>query len=331
MAITGTPYASGFTNFGPTGSMSLVIPRYAKTVLRKLYPQTFAPTLCSHDFEGEIKAYGASMTIRKRSTVAGAPYKIGQMVQVANLANTPAFTFNINKSWVWAFPWNQVTNTQTDLKQYPAEMVDDALKNTATAIDTDFFTNIYSSADAANSGKTAGAKSVSIDLGSAAKPLSLSSDTIVQKMVDCRTVLKENNVNQVSNTWIVLPPSITGTMLQAPLLQSIYSGRDRSPLAMEQGIDNEDTKKAIGAFGGFDAVYESTLLYQGPSNEYYCPFGSSDGLQFAAQIGFAESLKNPNDVGDIHRGLNVWGYGVSIPQMLGYLVLYPPTNAQIAG
>ena len=327
MAITGTPIASGFTNFGPTGTMSLIIPRYAKTVLRKLYPQTFAPMLCSHDFEGEVKAYGASMTIRKRSNVAGAPYKVGQMVKVSNLANAPAFTFNINKSWVWAFPWNQVVNQQTDLKQYPAEMVDDALKNTATAIDTDFFTNVYGYADGSNYGSKAGAKSKGINLGTPAAPLSTSADTIVQKLVDARTVLKENNVNQVSNTWVVLPPAITGSTLQAPLLSALYSGRNRSPLVEEDGLDHEDTKKAIGSFGGFNSVYESNLLYQGPNGEYYCPFGSSDGIQFAAQIGFAEALKNPDDVGDIHRGLNVWGWGVSIPQMLGYLVLYPPTQA----
>ena len=325
-SISGTPYASGFTNFGPTGTMNLIIPRYAKTVLRKLYPKTFAPMLASHDFEGEIKAFGASMTIRERSNVAGAPYKVGQMVRVSNLPNAPSFTFNINKSWAWAFPWNQVVNQQTDLKQYPAEMVDDALKNTATAIDTDFFTNVYSYSAAANAGSLAGAKSANINMGTPANPLNTSPDTTVNYIINARTCLKESNVTEVGNTWMVLPPAITGSCLTAQVLTAFNTGRALSPLVAEEGIDQDDTKKALGGFAGFDAIYESNLLYQGPKGEYYCPFGSSDGIQFAAQIGFAEEVPNQFDFGKIHRGLNVWGWGVSIPAMLGYLVLYPPTT-----
>lgn len=318
---TGFPFAAGTSNFGPTGQMLYITPKFAPRLLRKFYPLTAFAETTNDDYVGVVSA-GASVTIRKRPTINVSKYSTNSTVVVQNDVQADSVTMNIDKSFQYAFPINAVQQKQTDVAGWEGEWEDDAMKNTATAIETDFLSTIYTQAASTNTGVTAGAISSKINLGSAAQPIAADETNLVQLLVRCRTALKENNIHGVK-PWIYLPPWATGSALSANLLQAIFTGDDKSPLRKEEQQDMAENT-AVGKIGAM-TVYESNQIYNS-AGVWYCVFGCREAVTFATQIQIAERLKNPNDFGDIQRGLQVYGYQVTIPTGIGVLAIAPGGN-----
>ena len=55
---------------------------------------------------------------------------------------------------------------------------------------------------------------------------------------------------------------------------------------------------------------------------FNCMFGHKCAITFASQLVKNESLKNPNDFGDLLRGLQVYGYETIKTEALGHLYAY---------
>ena len=318
---TGFPFAAGSSNFGPTGQMLYITPKFAPRLLRKFYPMTAFAETCNDDYVGVVSK-GASVTIRKRPLINVSKYSTNSTAVIQNDVTSGSVTMNIDKSWQYGFPINAVQQHQTDVVGWEGEWEDDAMKNTATAIELDFLSTLITQADSTNSGIAAGAISANINLGSAAAPVAVDSTNLVQKLVDCRTALKENNIHGV-RPWIYLPPWATGAASQAQLLQAIFTGDKESPLRKEELQDRAENT-AVGRIGAMQ-VYESNNIYTS-AGVWYCLFGCREAVTFATQIQIAERLKNPNDFGDIQRGLQVYGYLASIPTGVGVLAITPGSN-----
>ena len=318
---TGFPFAAGTSNFGPTGQMLYVTPKFAPRLLRKFYPLTAFAETTNDDYVGVVSA-GASVTIRKRPTINVSKYSTGSTVIVQNDVQADSVTMNIDKSYQYAFPINAVNQKQIDVAGWEGEWEDDAMKNTATAIETDFLATMYSLCDSTNQGNTAGAISSKLDLGSSAKPLAVDETNLVQALVRSRTALKENNIHDVK-PWIYLPPWATGAAMSANLLQAIYTGDAESPLRKEE-LQPQSENTAVGRIGAM-RVYESNQIYNS-AGVWYCLFGVREAITFATQIQIAERLKNPTDFGDIQRGLQVYGYAGIIPTGFGVLAISPGGN-----
>jgi hypothetical protein len=174
------------------------------------------------------------------------------------------------------------------------------------AIETDVYENVYADADSSNKGATAGAKSGSYDMGYTAHPVKLDEDSILEFIVDCGSVLDEQNVPG-SGRWIILPPMYVGMLKKSDIKDASAMGDSVS--VIRNGL--------VGRIDRFD-VYTSNLLYSLTDTTlcWHVLAGHPSALTFAAQMTNMESLRAESTFGSLVRGLNVYGYKVVKPEAL---------------
>lgn len=202
-----------------------------------------------------------------------------------------------------------------DARQSDIDMADvfanDGSIQLRIAADADMLTTIPADVSADNQGTTAGADSNNINLGDSTTPVSVTKSTVVDFIVDCGTVLDEQNVPD-EGRWFVAPPWFMALIKQSDLRIASLAG---------DGVSIARNGK-VGMIDRFTMYQSRNLLTQtSPGPAFYCMFGHSAGLTFAAQIVECQMIDNPNDFGYIIRGLMVFGYEVVGPNYVGTAVV----------
>lgn len=305
----GVPVASGLPDYGPAGTINFLPELYSGKLVEKFYKTTCFGEIASTDYEGEIAGYGAQVKIRTIPDVTVSDYVIGAGLG-AQYPTSNSVTLAIDQ----AKSFNVALST-VDMRQADVDMADifanDGSIQLRIAADADMLQTIPPDVSADNQGTTAGADSNDINLGDSSTPRSLSSTTVVDFLVDCGTVLDEQNVPD-EGRWVVLPPWAVALFKKSDLRIASLAGDSVSILRNGK----------VGEVDRFTIYQSRNLLTQSsPGPATYVMFGHSAGLTFASQIVECEMINNPNDFGYIIRGLMVFGYEVIGPKYLGTAVV----------
>lgn len=296
-----------FTTASGVASMSGdYIPEiWAGKTLVKFYKTTVFGAIANTDYQGEITDMGDTVHIRIIPDITISDYVIGQQLTYER-PTTSDVELLIDKGKSWAFSVNDVEKIQTDIP-YVEKWTDDAGKQLAINIDSDILTNVYSDAHASNKGATAGVESSGFDLGTAASPETVTKANVLDYIVDMGSVLDEQNVPD-TNRWLILPPIICGLIKKSDLQDASLAGDGTSILRNGR----------IGMIDRFE-IYRSNNL-NSTSGVFDMMFGTPHAVTFASQLVKNETLKNPNDFGDLLRGLQVYGYKTIQSKALGHFV-----------
>lgn len=209
----------------------------------------------------------------------------------------------IDQGKSFAFKTKDVDRIQSDLKLMD-EWSNDASEQMKISIDTDILAAIPATVAAENAGNTAGAISGDINLGSDATPLAVTKATILDLLVDFGTVLDEQNIPE-SNRWVVMPAKMCGLVKKSDLKDASLAGDGTS--IMRNG--------RLGMIDRFTLYTSNNINKTG--DEYDVMFGHKSALTFAAQATEMETLRDPNDFGDLVRGLNIFGHETIKPDAMG--------------
>jgi hypothetical protein len=291
----------------PTPSLSgTFIPEIWSTkLIQKFYDNTVFAEISNTDYEGEIKQHGDTVNIRTRADITIRDYVKGGGLNYEN-PEAPIVQLLIDQGKYFAFHVYDIDKTQSDINLMN-EWSQDGGEQMKIAVDTDILGAIYSDADSDNAGNTAGRKSGNIVLGTAGTPLDLSKTNIVDKIVDMNTVMDEQNLPETGR-YLVLPPSGCARIKTSELKDASLTGDGQSTLRN-------------GKVGMIDrtTIFCSNSL-NSTSGTYDLIFGHKVATSFAAQMTNMETLKNPDDFGDLVRSLMVYGFKVTKPDALGHAV-----------
>jgi hypothetical protein len=176
-------------------------------------------------------------------------------------------------------------------------------------IDQNVLRTIYTGSAACNSGVSAGNDTGSINLGTAGSPLVGTKANIVDYLVERFSVCLDETDTPDNERFVILPPSLCARIKTSELKDASLSGDGQSTLR-------------TGKIGMIDRlnIYSSRNLRKSGA-EYDVLFGHKSALSFAAQITEMETLKNPNDFGDLIRSLMVYGFDVLKDEQLGHSVM----------
>lgn len=302
----GVNYANRTVSTQPANSR--FIPElWSSKLLTKFYDSTVLSAISNTDYEGEITAYGDKVIIRTVPDIQIYDYEKGKDLTY----DTPESTSTelvIDKGKHFNFTCDDVDKHQSDLSLMD-DWSNDASEQMKIAIDTDVLGDIYGSVNAANTGATAGKISQNINLGAAGSPLSITKDNILDYIVDCGTVLDEQNVPE--DRFLVLPAWACGLIKKSDLKDASIAGDGTSILRNGR----------LGVIDRF-TIYRSNLLSytdETGQNAFHMIGGHKSGLTFASQMTKMETLRNPSRFGDLMRGLNVFGYNVVKDESLVHL------------
>jgi hypothetical protein len=277
-------------------------------LLVKFYAASVVPAISNTEYEGEISDYGDKVKIRTTPDITIRDYT--KNLTLTNEARTPSLVeLEINQGKYWSFITDDV-----DVKQSNYAFVDDwtsdASEQMKISVDTDILAAINSDAHADNVGATAGAISGDINLGATGAGIALSKSNVLDYLVDCGTVLDEQNVPE-SDRFIVMPPKVCALIKKSDLRDASLSGDGTSLLRNGR----------LGAIDRF-TLYSSNLLERvadGGTNETNMLFGHRSALTFAGQFVKNETIRAESTFGNINRGLKVYGYKVIKSEALGVL------------
>jgi len=302
----GVQRASGIPDYGPSGSVRFIPEVWSGKLVEKFYKTTVFGEIASTDYEGEISGYGANVVIRTVPDITVSDYVIGAGL-VPQYPSRNSVTLAIDKAKSFCVALNTVDSRQSDLDLADV-FANDGSMQLRIAADADMLETIPADVSADNSGTTAGADSNDIDLGSAASPLLLDKDNVVDDLfVAAGQVLDEQNVSD-EGRWMVVPPWVTALVKKSDLKIASLAGDGVSILRNGK----------IGEIDRFTTYQSRNVLRQtSPATASYVMFGHSAGLTFAAQIVECQMIDNPTDFGYLIRGLMVYGFSVIEPSYIG--------------
>jgi len=306
--MAGPARAVGYPDYSSTGSSKFIPQIWSGKLVTKFYDATCFAEISNTDYEGEIKAMGDTVVIRTRPDIAINDYTIGGGLTYGKPSKN-AIELPIDKAKSFAFQINSVDKYQSDLNLMD-EWANDATSQMKIEIDRDLLAGIYSQVDANNAGANAGKISGEINLGTTGAPVTLTSANILEYITMCGQVLDEQGLPE-EGRWIVLPAWATRRIKNSDLKKANEAGDSTSIIRNGK----------IGEIDGFKIFKNNQVasVVDGVDTCYHIPFGHKAGLTFASQMVNMETLPNPDDFGELCRGLNVYGFKVTEGRYIGNL------------
>lgn len=317
---------SGAQATTPAYSGTFIPTIWSSRLNQKFYAASTFASCTNTDWEGDVKNVGDKVIIRTVPTIAVSDYTAGgTLTYEVPVGSTVELQVDQGKSF--SFQVHDVLEFQADVNLMQT-FSNDASEQMRVAIDFAGWRDNFNGGHAANKGATAGVRSGAINLGTDLAPFTLTPANVLGKILDLAAVLDEQNVPETGR-YLVLDP-LTRTMLLSSNLASVYvTGDGTSPV--RNGL--------IGKIDRFD-VYVSNQLPRGTAGQTFptkanptgtalagalarraIVAGHKSAISFASQMTKMEDLRNPNDFGDLVRGLNVYGYKVTKPDALAVAIV----------
>lgn len=292
------PVSSGYTQY----SGNFIPEIWSGKLQAKFYKTTVFSEIANNDWEGEIKGQGDKVKIRTIPTITISNYTKG-MNLTNQVPDSAPIELNIDQGKYFSLVLDDVDAVQTDLKLMDI-FTNDATEQMKIAIDSDIMNGVKLAAAAANKGATAGLISGNINLGTDAAPRAITKSNILDLFLDMGQVLDEQNVPETGR-WLVIPAWMGTALKNSDLRQAYLTGDQTSPLRTGK----------IGPVDRF-TVYLSNNLPKTADGDTYIMAGTRDAISFASQMTNVETIRAQSTFGNIVRGLNVYGYGVTKPEAL---------------
>ncbi|HBO7073362.1 hypothetical protein [Pseudomonas aeruginosa] len=308
--MSGPTRAAGHPDYSSTGTAGFIPALWSGKLVEKLYAATVFGEIANTDYEGEIKNQGDTVNIRTVPSITIRDYKIGGGLTYEK-PTSDKVQLQIDQAKYFAFEVNDVDAYQADIKLMD-EFSTDGGEQMKIAIDSQLLGKHYADAAAANSGDAAGAKSGNINLGKPGVPVQITKENILDVIVDCGTVLDEQNVPE-QNRWIVLPAWMNGMLKKSDLRDASIMGDSTS--VFRNGKVGMLDRFTVYISNNLTAVNDATA----GKNANNVMFGHKKALTFASQMTQMETLPNPQDFGKLVRGLNVYGSKCIDPNAIGNL------------
>jgi hypothetical protein len=303
--------SAGHPDYSADGTSKFIPELWSKKILKKYYTNAIATALCNTDYENEIKSGGDKVYIRTIPDITTFAYSKG-MALPKQRPESADVEMVIDKGRGWNILLDDVDKIQSDIDLLN-KWTGDAAQQIKIAVDSDILSGVAASADSDNCGATAGKITAGFDLGASGTPIQLTKTNVLDYIVDCGTVLDENDVPE-EGRWLVLPAWAGGMIKKSDVKDASMMGDPKSIVR-------------TGLIGGIDrfVVYTSNQVASVAAatdasgfKSYYSLFGTRDAISFAAQLTKTESLRSTESFDTIVRGLMIYGYKVIKGQALGY-------------
>ena len=318
------PVSGGYAT-SPAMSGTFIPTIWAAKLNAKFYAASTFASVANTDWQGDITGMGDSVIINNIPDITISDYTVGGGLSY-QIPPPSTIELNIDQGKVFAFQTNDVISLQAQPNLMDM-FSNDAAEQMRVAIDYACWRDTFSGADPANMGATAGAKSGAYNLGTDLAPVALTGANVLANLLNLAAVLDEYNIPETGR-FLVIDPLTRTLLMSSNLAQAQFMGDSTS--IVRNGL--------IGRIDRFD-VYVSNQLPRGAANLTFptkanptgtteagaltrraIVAGHSAAITFASQMTKLEQLRNPNDFGDLVRGLQVYGRMVVKPQALATLI-----------
>lgn len=304
---------------GAVGTPDLGAVGYTPTIFERehnlaLYETLVIAGISNTKYEGKIKNFGDSVIVPELPTINTFNYYpgMGLPLQAPSPSST---TLLIDHAQGFNYAVNAVQQAQSHVNFTDWQM--HAVETLKRDIDRVPLQDIYTDAGTGNAGIAAGVNSGAYNLGDTTHAVAVDSTNAHKLVTMMGAVLDEQKWGD-ADRWIVAPPWFFQLLKISPIGDAAVTGDPSSPLR----------HGAVGMIDRFRLHRSNELMTASGTNGTasvtgtYIMFGTKQALTFATQLSISETLKNPTDFGDIHRGVQVFGYKVMKSEGIGTMFAY---------
>lgn len=244
--------------------------------------------LVNHDYEGEIKGPGATVTINQVGDITVSDFDKAKGLADPEQVSTTDMQLTVDQAKAFNFGVNDIDKVQSAVG-----LMDAAMQRASYAladVQDQYIAGFYTGVDAVNT------------IGSDTTPIVPTKDDAYDHLVDLGTKLDEANVPSVGR-WAVVPAWYYGLLLKDARFT-------RNMATMQTGN--------TGIVDSF-TVYKSNNVPNTAGAKYKIIAGTNAAISFAQQITEMEAYRPEKNFSDAIKGLSV--YGAKLLQPKGIAVL----------
>jgi len=296
------PVASGAVSHAGT----LINEIWAPKFLIKFYEATVMNSIANTEYEGTISNQGDTVHINITPDITINDHVKGQKLVYEHPASS-LVDLLIDKGKSYSFACSDIDKKQSPLN-FIEKWTDDASKQMKISIERSIYADIYSDADSANAGNTAGLLSGDIVLGATGSPVTVTNANIIDYILRLGLCLDEQDV-PAEERWCILPANMCKLLKDSDLKDASLAG------------DGNKSSLITGRIGIIDRfeIFNSNLLTlttDGADTVANIIAGHKSALTFASQLVENEVIRAEQEFADYARGLQVYGYKVVKPTAL---------------
>ena len=263
---------------------------WSENLYQELDKKYIAVANCNREYEGEIRERGNTVRICGINDVTVSEYtKNANMSAPAALSDTVR-DLVIDQAKYFNFQIDDIDRAQSSPK-----LMEAAMKNAANALANDADSYVFSLHSQA--GKTLTSEAVT-------------TENIIDILIDARTALFEGNVSDPGDIVIEVSPEIAGLILKAKVHLS---------------TDNTDSLEAgcIGSIGGCKIFVSNNIVkVEGESGyTHKCFARTKRAIAFAEQLSEIDAYRPELRFADAVKGLHLYGAKVVYPNEMVLLNL----------
>lgn len=255
---------------------------WSEHLLQNLSKEYIAVAHCNREFEGEIKEQGNTVRICGINNVTVSPYTKNTDMDAPDALSDYQRELVIDQAKYFNFQIDDIDRAQSSPR-----LMELAMKNAANALADDADKYIFG---------------LHSDISSGYDCEDTTVDNIIDALIDCRTVMANQNVSDPNDIVIEVSPEIGAMILKAKI---------------KHGSDNTETleKGCIGSVGGCKIYVSNNVckVYEGATTIHKCFVRTKRAIAFAEQISEIDAYRPELRFADAVKGLHLYGAKVVYP------------------
>ena len=258
---------------------------WSENLYQALDKQYIAVSNCNRDYEGEIRERGNTVRICGIEDISVANYTKNINMEYPEVISDHQRDLVIDQAKYFNFQIDDI-----DLTQSSPKLMDLAMKNAASALANAADRYVYGLCG---------------ENGYAITVPQVSSENIIDILIDARTKLMENNVSNASDIVIEVTPEIAGMILKA----KVGLSTDNTS-ALETGC--------LGSIGGCKIFVSNNLNQTHTEDGFFhqCIARTKRAVAFAEQLSEIDAYRPELRFADAVKGLHLYGAKVVYPEEL---------------
>ena len=252
---------------------------WSENLLKQLDRQYVGVLNCNREFEGEIKSKGSIVNICGFNGVTVMDYENGTDMEEPEVLDTYYNTLEVNRAKYFNFQIDDIDKAQANIK-----FMDAAMKVAASSLASEAENYVYS---------------LYKDAVLSAQLDEATSENIVDKIIDIKTILMNNNASIQNDLVLEVSPDVAKLILKAKI---------------DLGTDNHDAFETgyLGKIAGCK-VYVSNNINVDDDGYHQCFLRTKRAIAFAEQISEVEAYRPEKRFADAVKGLHIYGAKVVCP------------------
>ena len=294
---------------------------YETTFKTRFRDKSILPRITNRGYEGKFRKKGTTINVPILPIIETHKTVVGEKVKYQEPKGASE-KFTINRERYFAFKLEDEDKIFSSM-DLESPLITEANRQMAEDVEKEFLADIIYKVHASNTGKTAGIRSGSYDLGTNAAPVRLwknqtamgTSDGQLAPdyLVACINTLNEMPGGLDTKPFVIIPTAVANVLQTSELHRADWMGDAQS--VMRKAV------QFLGELNGATSIVDNQLPMWAKTTtdaaQFAIFFGDSSAIAFADEARVKGKLESVEDWGEFHRSKMIYDWFVTYPERIG--------------